>query len=657
MTTETLSFGADVSRLLDIVAHALYANRDVFLRELISNASDACDKLRYDSIQNPDLVKDDPDFRIRVYKDTEYRHLYVVDNGIGMNREELVDNLGTIAKSGTASLMERLGKAEDEKDKISLIGQFGVGFYAAFMVADKVSVVSRRAGDDTAWHWESDGKTGFDIREATEEETKHLMGGRGTSIALKIKDNASEFLIDDKLKQVIQTYSDHINVSIFLGNPLEQDSDEASGEDDDIKNFGKANPNEAVNAGSALWMRSNSEVTAEEYDSFYKHITMGMDEPLMTSHWRAEGVIEYSSLLYIPTMQPWDLYDPTRRHSVRLYVKRVFISDDVDGLVFPWLRFLRGVVDSQDLPLNISRETLQHNPVVQKMRNGIAKRVLSDLDKLSRDNEDQFNVIWGQFGPVIKEGLYDAPDHKEAILKVARFFSSADPDKRTSLAEYVSRMKDNQKCIYYISGENLDTLRNSPQIEGFKSRGIEVLFFTDTIDDFWLQSVHDFDGCAFKSVTKGDINLSAFDKDGEGDDAKDKDDDAASAASETVKKLQTIIQDVLQEDIAEVRLSSRLTDSPVCLIAADQGVDLRMERVLKVHQKYSPTEKRVLEINPKHPLILKMAESFAADDNANLEDAAHLLLDQARIIQGEPVPDPARFARAMSYYMERGLVA
>lgn len=658
MTTETLSFGADVSRLLDIVAHALYANRDVFLRELISNASDACDKLRYDAIETPGLIQDDPEFRVRVYKDTEYRDLYVVDNGIGMNREELVDNLGTIAKSGTASLMEQLGSAEDEKDKLSLIGQFGVGFYASFMVADSVQVISRKAGDKQAWHWSSDGKTGFDVREATDEEAAHLMGERGTAILLRIKDNSSEFLIDEKLKQVIQTYSDHINVNIYLGNP--NDGELSEDEKDDPSQPYRSDPNVAVNSASALWMRPKSDVKEDEYNSFYKHITMGMDEPLMTSHWRAEGVIEYSSLLYIPTMQPWDLYDPTRRHAVRLYVKRVFISDDVEGLVFPWLRFLRGVVDSQDLPLNISRETLQHNPVVQKMRNGIAKKILGDLDKMSRDDEDKFNVIWGQFGPVIKEGLYDAADHRDDILKVARFFSTHDENQRVSLADYVERMKDGQTYIYYISGENLDTLRNSPQIEGFKARGLEVLFLTDTIDDFWLQSVPQFKEFAFKSVTKGDINLSAFDDKKKGEEPDDKAQaDANETEDENIKALQDAIQDVLKEEIEEVRLSTRLTDSPVCLIAGDKGVDLRMERVLKIHQKYEAESKRVLEINPEHPLIQTMAKTVSEDKATapDMQDAAYLLLDQARIIQGEPVPDPTRFARAMSRYMERGLLS
>lgn len=638
MTTETMNFGADVSRLLDIVAHALYSNRDVFLRELVSNAADACDRLRHEAIGTPDLIKGAPDFKIRVMKDSKARTLTIRDNGIGMNKTDLIENLGTIAKSGTAALMEKMKEAKGEKDKMSLIGQFGVGFYASFMVADKVEVISNLAGDKDIWHWESDGKTGFEVRNADKKEKALLEDGRGTAIILHINDDASEFLIEDKLKTIIQTYSDHINFPIFIGE--------------------KEDGEEPVNSVTSIWMRSKSDITDEEYQAFYKHITHGFDDPLMTSHWKAEGVIEYAALLYIPTMRPWDLYDPSRKHAVRLYVKRVFITDDCEGLMYPWLRFIRGVIDSEDLPLNISREMLQHNPVVDKIRNGVTKRVLKDLATLAEKDAEKFKTFWGQFGPVIKEGLYDAHEHREDIFKICRFFSTDESDTVTSLADYVSHMKDGQDEIYYISGENIDTLRNSPQLEGFKSRGIEVLLFTDTIDDFWLQMADMYDGKKFKSVTKGDIDLSKF----ESSEKEIGDEDTKEEKSETVSKdmeaLLTTLKDLLKEEVEDVRISKRLTDSPVCLVAADGGMDMNIERVLKVHQKYEGSSKRILEINEKHPLIKKLSTmAQSGKNNDTISNTALLLLDQARIVQGEPVPDPSRFAKAMSEFMERGLAA
>lgn len=622
MSTETMNFSADVSRLLNIVANALYTNHDVFLRELISNAADACDRLRYDAIQNPGLTKDNPDFRLHIYKDTGPRTLSIVDNGIGMSKEELIENLGTIAKSGTAALMEQM---KDEKDPLKLIGQFGVGFYACYMVADKATVISRKAGEKDAWVWESDGSSGFDIRKPTKEESAKLDGQRGTAIVLHIKDEASEFLLDEKIKQTVEHYSDHVDVKIFLNQP--EDTEKGEGQ--------------PINTASALWMRPKNEITKEQYEEFYRHITHGMDEPVMISHWRAEGKIEYTALLFIPTMRPWDLYDPSRKSTARLYVRRVFISDALEGLMYPWMRFVRGVIDSEDLPLNISRESLQYNPILAKIRTSATKRVLSDLDKLSRDDPPAFITFWGQFGAAIKEGLYDAQEHREGIFKICRFYSTQDNgDKLVSLDDYIGRMKEDQKEIYYISGENVESLKTSPQIEGFRARGIEVLFFTDTIDDFWLQQAPEYQGKAFKSVTKGDIDL--------GED-KDKPEEKPTESS---AKLAQRLKEVLQNDVEDVRPSKRLTDSPVCLVAPESGVDMHMERVLKIHQKYAGETKPVLEINMKHALIKKL-ESFKNDEQ--FSDAAKLLLDQARIIQGEPVKDAAGFARRMSAFMEKGM--
>ena len=629
-----MTFGTDVSRLLEIVAHALYSNRDVFLRELVSNASDACDRLRYEAIKRPELTRRDPDFHIRVTSQASERLLTVVDNGIGMDREELIAHLGTIAKSGTKAIMDQLSQSADaggEGDKMSLIGQFGVGFYASFMVADKVEVVSRKAGDAQPWLWESDGRTGFSVREANDVEAGRLEADRGTAVTLHINSDSSEYLIDAKLKEVIQTWSDHISFPVYVGP--------------------KKDKQEPVNKGGALWMKPKTEITEQQYNDFYRHIGHGYDDPILTSHWRAEGAIEYTAMMFVPTMRPWDLYDPTRKHAVRLYVRRIFITDDCQGLMYPWLRFVRGVIDSEDLPLNVSREMLQHNPVVDKIRNGVAKRILGDLDRLSRDNPDAFATFWGQFGAVVKEGLYDAVSLREELLKVVRFYSTHD-DQLTSLADYVARMKDGQDTIYYISGESIDNLRNSPQIEGLKARGVEVLLFTDTIDDFWLQTVLDIDGKPFKSVTKGDIDLSRF---GEPDPLDEAEKPTAASGMDA---LMTSIREILADEVSEVRISTRLTDSPVCLIAAENEVDLRMERVLRVHQQYKPNSKRVLEINPTHPLIKRLGAIAEANaDAGELGDVAYLLLDQARIIQGEPVPDPSRFARAMSRFMERGLAA
>lgn len=626
---EQMNFSADVSRLLDIVANALYTNHDVFLRELISNAADACDRLRYEAIQKPDLTADNPNFRIHVYKDTDSRTLKVIDNGIGMSRAELIDHLGTIAKSGTGTLMKKMEKAKGE-DALKLIGQFGVGFYASYMVADQVTVVSRKAGSKSTHVWESDGRTGFDVRKPTKEEDALLDGARGTAIILHIKDDGAEFLVDEKIKQTVQTYSDHVNVKIFLNTPEET-------------NKGEGQP---INEASAIWARQKSEISQEQYTEFYKHISHGFDDPLMTSHWHAEGLISYKALLFIPTMRPWDLYDPGRKQSISLYVRRVFIADNMEGLVYPWLRFVRGVVDSEDLPLNISRESLQHNPVLSKIRSGITKRILSDLDKLARDDEPAFLTFWGQFGPAVKEGLYDAVEHREAIFKICRFFST-NGDGYTSLEDYIQRMKPGQNHIYYITGENVEHLRNSPQIEGLKSRGLEVLFFTDTIDDFWLQQIHEYQGKSFKSVTKGDIDL--------GDTANDKENDESNDTAEEHKELLERLKDVLKGDVEDVRLSKRLTDSPVCLVAPESGVDMHMERVLQIHQKYEGQTKPVLEINSNHALIKKLAGLEPA--SGSFSDAALLLLDQARIIQGQPLKNPSEFARRMSAFMLDGLKA
>ncbi len=622
MNEEQLSFGTDVSRLLDIVANALYTNRDVFLRELISNAADACDKLRYEALQNSSLPHGD--YKVVITKDTDNRTLTITDNGIGMNKADLIDHLGTIARSGTAAMMEAVKNSGGDKSQLNLIGQFGVGFYASFMVSEKVEVISRKAGDNTVWHWESDGRSGYTVREETDDKIE-----RGTKIILHLKTDAYDFQIDDKIKQVILAYSDHIGVPVYVG-------------DED----------KPVNAASALWMRPKNDITAEQYNEFYHHIGHVFDEPLMTSHWRAEGKIEYTALLFVPSMRPFDLYEPGRKHAVRLYVKRVFITDQVQNLIYPWLRFVRGVIDSEDLPLNISREMLQNNPVVMKIRSGVTKRILSDLAVLADKDPMTFETFWYQFGMVIKEGLYDSAEHRDDIFKIARFFSTNENRRLTSLADYISRMKEGQDEIYYLLGENLDGLERSPQLEGFKARGLEVLFFNDTIDSFWLQMAAEYQGKKFVSITKGAIDLDKFKPLDEKTD-EDKPDETA------LTSLLGILSDELKKEVKQVRLSKRLTDSPVCLIADEAGVDMHMERILKIQQKYEPVgNKKILEINGGHALIQKLSALAQANkDSPALKDAARLLYDQACIIQGEPINDPSSFVKRMAEFMQRGLAA
>lgn len=644
MGEEQQNFSADVSRLLKIVTHALYTNHDVFLRELVSNAADACDRLRYEAIGKPELTTDNPDFRICTYKDSTARTLTVTDNGIGMSKDELIENLGTIAKSGTAALMEQMenmgGQKDGNKDKLKLIGQFGVGFYAGFMVADKIQVVSRKAGasKENIWLWESNGHDGFTLRKAGENEATRLDGARGTTVTLFIKDDASEFLLDQKIETTVKEYSDHISVPIFLGAPdlVSKDKD--------------ADP---INSTSALWMRSNNDISKEEYEAFYKSISGGADESVMTSHWKAEGTIEFSALLFAPTLRPWDLFDPSRRNFVKLYVRRVFITDSLENLMYPWLRFMRGIIDSEDLPLNISRESLQHNPTIDKIRNAVARHVLSDLDNLSYNDPSSYATFWGQFGPALKEGLYDAVEHRPALLKVCRFYSSHDNGTElTSLADYVERMKEGQKKIYYLSGESLENIKNSPQLEGFKSRGIEVIFFTDTIDDFWLQSITEYKDKTFQSITKGDVDFDTSDKDKE---EENKEEPEEKEENKALSALITKMQELLKDNVHNVRKSKRLTESPVCLVAPDSGVDMYMERVLRLHQNYETSTKPVLEINPDHALIQKMATLNETGEDEDIKDAALMLLDQAKIIQGDPINDPTAFARRMSSFMNKAL--
>jgi molecular chaperone HtpG len=623
MTEERLSFQAEVSRLLDIVAHSLYSDKEVFLRELISNASDACDRLRYAALTQPELSADDPDLKIRILADKEGRTLTVADNGIGMNREDLVENLGTIARSGTAAFMNKL--TGDSKKDIGLIGQFGVGFYSAFMVAEKVEVLTRKAGEAQGWRWTSDGRGEFTVAEADDV-------ARGTRVILYLREGEDEFLEEIRIGRIVQKYSDHIALPIL---------------------FGDAEDAKALNKASALWIRSKNEITEDQYKEFYHHVGHAFDEPWLTVHWRAEGKIEYTSLLFVPSTKPFDLFNPERRHRVKLYVKRVFITDQAEGLIPPYLRFLRGIVDSEDLPLNISREMLQHNPMLAKIRSGVTRRVLQELTKKADDPEQTaaYDGFWENFGAVLKEGLYEDYEHREQLLKLLRFRSTAG-DGLVSLEDYVGRMREGQEDIYYITGDDPDALRKSPQLEGFKARGIEVLLLTDPVDEFWIPSVGDYQGKGFKSVTRGGVDLSNIK-------AEDKPEEETKEkpAEGDLNNLVALFKVTLGEAVKDVRASQRLTDSPVCLIADEGDMDIHLERLLKQHKQLDAAAKRILEINPTHPLIRRLAEMAGKDGAATgLNDAAWLLLDQARIIEGEQLPDPAAFSRRLAVMMEKGLI-
>jgi len=623
-TEERRGFEAEVSKLLELMVHSVYSDREIFLRELISNASDACDRLRYEAITVPELTRDDPDFRIRVRFDSKGGTLTVSDNGIGMGRDDLVENLGTIARSGTQAFVERL--TGDDTQDLSLIGQFGVGFYSSFMVAETVRVITRRAGEDEAWEWESDGRGEYTIRPASRE-------GRGTDVTLELKEDAREFLERERLEAIVRKYSDHIPVPITLGEAEPGETDEET----------------AVNDGSALWARPKSEISEEQYTEFYRHVSHALDAPALTIHNRAEGVIAYTALLFVPGQRPIDLFDPARKPRVKLYVKRVFITEDTDVLLPGYLRFLRGVIDSEDLPLNLSREMLQTNPVIRKMNKAVTNKALSELERLAGKDREAYEGVWSIFGPVLKEGIYEDDERREQLLKLARFRSTG-AEGWTSLGDYVSRMKAEQSAIYYVTGEDPEAVERSPQLEGFRARGIEVLLLSDPVDDFWLSAVREFEGKPLTSITRGASDLKSFDKtDGTAADAD-------RPAEGDITQLVTLLKEALGDAVADVRPSDRLTETPACLVADDKGLDMHLERILRQHKQLDATMPKILEINPDHPLIKAMCARATADGAADaLDEPAQLLLDQARVLEGEAPADPTAFARRLSAALAKSL--
>ncbi len=627
---ETHAFEAEVGRLLDIVANSLYSEREIFLRELISNASDACDRLRYAALTDPALAAGDAEYRVTVTPDAKKRRLTIADNGIGMNREELIRDLGTIARSGTAAFLDRLGG--DRADDVALIGQFGVGFYSAFMVADEVVVRSRKAGEAEGWEWRSDGKGRFTIAPVEGEIP------RGTEITLHLRKDAKEFADPDRLRAIIKRYSDHIALPIRLV---------VDGKE------------ETVNAALALWTRPKNEITPEQYTEFYHHVSHLFDEPWLTIHNRVEGKISYTNLLFIPSARPFDLFHPERKGHVKLYVKRVFITDDCPELLPGYLRFLRGVVDSEDMPLNVSREMLQHNPVVARIRSGLVKRVLNELKRKASKDAEAYARFWENFGAVLKEGIYEDTDQREALLELARFHT-IDGDGLISLAEYVDGMKKGQEAIYTISAETLEAARRSPQVEAFRARGVQVLALIDPVDEFWVAAVRQYRDKPFRSVTRGQVDLDriAADeaKDAAADDGKDKDKDKDAPDERAIDSLIAAFKLALGDAVKDVRRSARLTESPVCLVADEGDMDIHLERLLKQHRQLDRAAPRILEINPKHGVIRALARRLGQDDGGDaVADAAKLLLDQARLMEGEPLPDPAGFAKRLATAIEKGL--
>jgi molecular chaperone HtpG len=617
-------FQAEVARLLHLMVHSVYTEKEIFLRELVSNASDACDKLRYAAIAHPEVMgKDSAEdlskLAIRITPDKTAKTLTIADSGIGMSNEELASNLGTIARSGTR---EFLDKFEGSAQSTSLIGQFGVGFYSAFMVADEIEVTSHKAGEAQAHVWRSDGMSGFTLREATEDEAAAVP--RGTSIRLKLKADAESFLEPFEIERIVRTYSDHILFPVELPD-------------------GKGAWRQA-NAASALWQRSKSEVKTEQYDEAYRSLTGRMDKPCLTIHYKAEGRQSYAVLLFVPEQRPFDLFDPSRRGRTKLYVRRVFITDAAE-LLPAYLRFIAGVVDSEDVPLNISREMLQNNPLVAQIRKALTQRVLNELEGFAGKDGVAYETMWEAFGPVLKEGLYEDFERRDQLLRIARFKSTSGPGWR-SLAQVVADMKPNQTDIYYLAGDSIERLQASPQLEAARARGVEVLLLVDPVDHFWSSAAPGFDGKPMKSLTQGDVDLSLIAL----LDTEKKDEQRPSSDS---KGLIEGMKAALSERISDVRVSKRLVSSAVCLVAAGRGPDLGLEKILS-RQERGAGVKPVLEVNEEHPLVRRVGDAFArgSDEAAEL---AELLLDQAHILDGEAPADPAKFAERMNRLLLKGL--
>ena len=605
-------FKTEVSKLLDIVINSLYSEKYIFLRELISNASDACDKLRYYALMNPGISKDNGDFKITITPNAEKNTLIISDNGIGMNKDDLINHLGTIAKSGTADFVNN---AKDNGSIMDLIGKFGVGFYSAFMVASKVEVTTRRAGEEQAYLWVSNGVDGFEITETEREKI-------GTDIKLYLKEDAKDFTDTIYLRHIIRTYSDHINYPIVL-------------------DLGKAGE-ETVNTGTALWAKNKADITDEQYNEFYHHISRNFDTPWMRLHFKAEGSIEYTGLLFIPSEAPYDLFQPDRQQSLKLYVNRVFISDKIDDLMPSYLRFVKGVVDSADLPLNISREMLQQNALISKIKTGTVSRILKELKKRAEDYDD-YMKFWNIFGIAFKEGIYEDPTNRVDIAELSRFYSTNSEEKLTSLDEYISRVHEGQTNIYYITGDDVPTLRNNPQLEAFKAQGLEVLLLTDPIDEFWVQTLTNFKGYPLKHVSQADLDIKI-------------ERNTPKADEGSLKRLTDFMSELFKDEVGKVVSTEKLTKSPVSLTVENGQMSIHLERLMRNHQQKTMfASSRILEVNPYHPLIIKLADSmFDPEQKQTIEEICKLLLDQAKISEGEAISDSSFFSEKISEYILKG---
>ncbi|WP_374574618.1 molecular chaperone HtpG [Acinetobacter sp.] len=625
------SFQAEVAQLLHLVTHSLYSNPEIFLRELISNASDACDKLRFEGINHPEYYENDPNLHVRVILDKDSRTIRISDNGIGLSQQEAIDNLGTIAKSGTKDFMSKL--TGDQKSDAQLIGQFGVGFYSGFIAADKITVESRRAGLEASEgvRWISAGTGEFEVEQIDK-------ASRGTDIILHLRDDALQYLEAHKVKQIINKYSDHISLPIEMQKEVWQEEEAAEGEAPKGGQYVKTDEWEAINSASALWTRSKNEISDEQYTEFYKNLSHDFDAPLAWTHNRVEGSTEYTQLLYIPGKAPSNIFTREAKAGIKLYVKRVFIMDDADNLIPNYLRFVQGVVDSADLPLNVSRELLQESRDVKTIREGNARRILNLLDGLakSEDEKDQekFKTFYAEFGAVLKEGLGEDFGNRERILKLLRFSSSVNDEAETSLADYKARMKEGQKAIYYVTADSLNAAKNSPQLELFKKKGIEVLLMSDRVDEWAMEFVNEFDGLPMQNVAKGAVDL------GDLQDAEEK--KALEQAAEQFKPVVDKLSDSLKGKTQEVRVTTRLVDSPACLVTGEGELSPQLIRMLQQAGQPVPESKPILEINPAHPLVQKLESA------AQFDDLANVIFDQALIAEGGLPEDPAAYIKRVN---------
>ncbi|MBT3777369.1 MAG: molecular chaperone HtpG [Pelagibacteraceae bacterium] len=612
-TSKNHSFQAEVSKLLDLVANSLYSEREIFLRELISNSADACEKLRYQSLSKKNILGDDKDLKITVKVSKKKKTIEIQDNGIGMSNEELIDNLGTIARSGTSKFMEAM-KNKKESD-VSAIGQFGVGFYSSYMVSDTVEVTSKSADNQEAHLWKSNGKENYTIDKIDEAD-------RGTIITLHIKKDAEEFLDAMRLRSIITKYSNYIPFPIIL---------------DDIDNAKEKE--EKINEGDPLWLKDKKDIKEQDYKQFYNNISFNFDEPLKTVHFNAEGVINYKALLYLPTNQPMDLFNSDKKNKIKLYVQKVFISDECDEIMPNWLRFVPGVVDSQDISLNISREMLQNNPVIEKIKKGITNKILNEMGSIAKKDNVKYLDFWKNFGAVIKEGLYEFNDHHEKILTLLRFENSEN-NETVSLDVYVEKMAKDQKEIYYFANTDKDHIKNSPQLEVFLDKKIPVLFMTDAVDEFWLQNIGKYKDFDFKSITKGKVDLSKIGEKTK-DDKKVKD----KKINNKINDLVVLLKNELKDTISDVVVSDRLTKSPVLLVAEETGMDINMEKLMKMHNQKTPNSKKILEINSDHPMIIKISENLNKFDHKKV---SHVILDQANILDGNILSNPAAYMESLT---------